>query len=123
MKSIGCLLLFALFLSMSGCTTTAMIERAKGYTGDQVQPAKGDEVFLHHGRSYVIQQKPSGGENFEKMPPEKLQGFPPPYYARRPCPGAYPFLIVTVPFDAVTLPFQAIGVGFLYWVFHNYHGC
>jgi hypothetical protein len=30
---------------------------------------------------------------------------------RKPHPGYYPYLLVTVPVDAVTLPFQAIGYG------------
>jgi hypothetical protein len=120
-KSIGYLSLLAVFLMTTGCTTTAMVERAKGYSAEEVHPLKGDELFPHRGVSYVIQQKRCKGENAEEMPPEILQNFPPPYYAFKPCPGAYPFLIVTVPFDAATLPFQAMGVGLMYWFTHSPH--
>jgi len=112
---------FALLLVMTGCTTSAMVKRTKGYTDAQVQPLKGDTVFLHGAQSYVVQQKRSGTEDTEKMPAATLQPFPPPYYAYRPCPGCYGFLLITVPFDAATLPFQAIGLGAKYWFVHNYH--
>jgi hypothetical protein len=96
---------------MAGCTTSAMIKRAKGYTDARVQPLKGDSVFLHDGHSYVTQRKRPKGENAEKMSPAILQPYPEPCYAFKPFPGAYAFLLITVPFDAALLPFQAIWVG------------
>jgi hypothetical protein len=121
MKSIGCFWLLVLCLMITGCTTTAMVKRAKGYTDEQVQPSKGDDVFQHRGNSYVIQKQRRDGENVEVMPREMLQGFPPPYYAFKPCPGAYPFLVFTVPFDAATLPLQVIGLGLFYSFMHFAH--
>src|ERR1700692_1245408 len=118
MKTIASLLLIALLVSSNGCMTAATIKRGKGYTDEQVQPLKGDTVFLHGGLSYVVQQKQPEGENAKKMPPTALQPYPPPYRAYKPSPGCYPFLIVTVPLDAATFPLQAIGVGFEYWFVH-----
>jgi hypothetical protein len=45
------------------------------------------------------------------MSPAILQPYPEPYYAFKPFPGAYAFLLITVPFDTAMLPFQAISVG------------
>src|SRR6266404_5888861 len=102
MKSLTNPVLIALLLISNGCTSTAMVSRAKGYTCEPVQPLKGDTLFLRGGRSYVVQQRPPERHNVEEMPPAVLQPFPPPYYAFRPCVGCYASLIVTVPFDAVT---------------------
>lgn len=123
-KFISCILLLALVFVVTGCTTTALVNRAKGYTGEQVQPLKGDTVFvhrtssyliLHDSHSYVIQKNRSHDEGAEAMPPSMLRDFPPPYYAFKPCPGCYVYLVATVPLDTVTLPLQVIGTGLLYW--------
>src|SRR6185369_10587052 len=111
-------LLIALFCT-SGCMSNQLVERAKGYTTDRVEPRAGDTVFLHGGLSYVAQQKRPEKDVAGKMSPMELRQYPPPYYAFSPCPGCYAFFLVTVPMDAVTLPFQAIGCGLAALMYSN----
>ncbi len=118
---IGRIFLFTLLFSTTGCTTSKMVNYSRGYSDQQVQPLKGDTVFVHGSRSYVAQQKQPQGENARKMPPEMLRPYQPPYYAYKPSPGGYAFLVVTVPFDAATLPFQAAGYGLFSLFINNYH--
>lgn len=119
MRFIYCPLLVALLFCTSGCISNQVVNRAKGYTTDRVEPRTGDTVFLHGGLSYVVQQKRPEREAADKMSPMELQKYPAPYYTFDPCPGCYSLFIVTVPLDAATLPFQAIGLGLAALIYSN----
>ena len=116
MRFIYSLLLFPVLFCTSGCMSSQVVSRAKGYTADRVEPLTGDTVILHGGSSYVIRQKHPERATAEKMSPTELQKYPPPYYAFDPCPGCYSLLLVTAPMDAATLPCQALYGGFLYLI-------
>ena len=119
MKFIHYPLLLALFFCTNGCMSSGVVKRAKGYTDERIEPLKGDNVFLHGGVCYVIQQKHPQGKNAEKMPPTMQRDNHPPYYAFKPCPCCYSLLLVTAPLDAATLPCQALYGGF-FWLLFRY---
>ena len=112
-------LLIVILLCTGGCMSSHVVNRAKGYTTDRVEPRTGDSVFLHDGLFYVAEQKRPERDSAEKMSPTELQKYRPPFYAFDPCPGCCSLLLITAPMDTATLPLQAIYGGFWYLVFRN----
>jgi len=93
-----------LLLTLTGCLTKPLLEKAGGYTRERAMLERGDQIFKH-GEIYYA-QKPKQGIDVSKLPiPKNPPGV---VFVYDPHHAYYLLLPFSIAGDVVILPFQIV---------------